>query len=768
MSGFTMKPGGGNASGVEQCARNIQDLERRLAAQKAYLSHLEGRAGTPAAAPVQEGKKEKKKEKDGKKEKVTEPAAPPKPKEKAPRDWKFDTVITVGEECQEEEELATLLHKKKDRIRYYDGFEPSGRMHIAQGILKTINVNKCTKANGHFVFWVADWFALMNDKMGGSLERIRTVGEYLVEVWKAAGMDLENVEFIWSSDAINKQAETYWLQMLDIARQFTLARITKCCQIMGRQEGTLTCAQILYPLMQCTDIFFLKADVCQLGLDQRKVNMLARDYCDAAGKKGAHKPIILSHHMMSGLLKDQEKMSKSDPRSAIFMEDSVEMVEEKMQGAYCPVEPELLKKNPILDFISSIVFVHADSTFTAGGKTYTSRQEVDAALLDKSLSVPDLRKAAADYTNAKLEPVRKHFQENQRAKEILELVKEYKRQSEEEAQQPKKAAPKAELEDGAALFMVLPTQEPTLNQVLSVSEHAKKLAQAGKKVKVVLLDWIAYLLNVAGGDRKAITYLIDYTARWFKACLGDAQVEVVLQSKEILSNPDTYWIGVINCGRRLALKELGEKMGKDYEKGEGEAANEVIAGLMIQQQVLSANAKHVAPPIAQFNGVIELTGAKVLAVPDIVPCLKDGFLGVQPSCNGVYPVLAAPSIITLVEPEALFGAKVKKGFCTPEVAEGNPVLQLGIGLSQVSGQPLAIARKKEGDSVSYATAEELTAAFTKGDVHPGDLKPAVQAALKAVVANLRAGLTKDKEFTQCETQVGNMIKKLAKEAGKKK
>ena len=50
----------------------------------------------------------------------------------------------------------------------------------------------------------------------------------------------------------------YWPQMLDIARRFTLARIMKCCQIMGRKEGSLTAAQILYPLMQCTDVFYLK------------------------------------------------------------------------------------------------------------------------------------------------------------------------------------------------------------------------------------------------------------------------------------------------------------------------------------------------------------------------------------------------------------------------------------------------------------------------------------------------------------------------------
>ena len=39
-----------------------------------------------------------------------------------------------------------------------------------------------------------------------------------------------------------------------------------------------------------------------------------------------NKPIILSHHMLYGLKKGQEKMSKSDPDSAIFMEDTVEVL----------------------------------------------------------------------------------------------------------------------------------------------------------------------------------------------------------------------------------------------------------------------------------------------------------------------------------------------------------------------------------------------------------------------------------------------------------
>ena len=39
-------------------------------------------------------------------------------------------------------------------------------------------------------------------------------------------------------------------------------------------------ATIMYPCMQCADVFYLGADICQLGMDQRKVNVLAREFMD--------------------------------------------------------------------------------------------------------------------------------------------------------------------------------------------------------------------------------------------------------------------------------------------------------------------------------------------------------------------------------------------------------------------------------------------------------------------------------------------------------
>uniref|UniRef100_A0A3N7GWI5 tyrosine--tRNA ligase n=1 Tax=Populus trichocarpa TaxID=3694 RepID=A0A3N7GWI5_POPTR len=87
-------------------------------------------------------------------------------------------------------------------------------------------------------------------------------------------------------------------------------------------------------------------------MDQRKVNVLAREYCDDIKRK--NKPIILSHHMLPGLQQGQEKMSKSDPSSSIFMEDEEVEVKTKIKKAYCP--PQIVEGNPCLEYIKHIVF----------------------------------------------------------------------------------------------------------------------------------------------------------------------------------------------------------------------------------------------------------------------------------------------------------------------------------------------------------------------------------------------------------------------------
>lgn len=34
----------------------------------------------------------------------------------------------------------------------------------------------------HFIFWIADWFALLNGKMDSDMKKIRLAGDYMIEV----------------------------------------------------------------------------------------------------------------------------------------------------------------------------------------------------------------------------------------------------------------------------------------------------------------------------------------------------------------------------------------------------------------------------------------------------------------------------------------------------------------------------------------------------------------------------------------------------------
>ena len=347
---------------------------------------------------------------------------------------KIGLIKSFAEEIVREDELRSLFKSGK-KITAYDGFEPSGKIHIAQGLLRAINVNKLTSTGIKFKFWVADWFAMLNNKYNGDLNKIKIVGEYFVEVWKACGMNMKNVEFIWASDFIKKHPE-YWETVLKLSMSASVQRVLRCGQIMGRENSISNpSAQILYPLMQASDIHHLDADIAQLGLDQRKVNMLARELFPKIGLKP---PIVISHKMLLGLQhkdtsglnsvdkKIELKMSKSKPETAIFMTDSKEDVFRKFKKAYCPEKKE--EDNPVLEYARYIVFekfdkiiIRRDSKF-GGNLIIKNYEDLRKLYLKGEIHPLDLKNAVAEYINELLNPIREHFKKNQKAKKLLEKV----------------------------------------------------------------------------------------------------------------------------------------------------------------------------------------------------------------------------------------------------------------------------------------------------------------------------------------------------------
>lgn len=344
-------------------------------------------------------------------------------------------IKSVGEEIVTDEELKKLIESGEQLVAY-DGFEPSGKIHLPQALGRAININKMTKAGVKFKMLVADFHAFANHKLGGDMEKIHTAGEYFIEVWKACGLDTDNVEFVWASDLVKTPG--YWDTVLRISTLNNLPRILRTVDIMGRKESdSLTASQVLYPLMQAADIFTLGVNITQLGMDQRKVNMLARENAEELGFK---KPIVISHHMLLGLLPPGDapenetatertirlKMSKSKPDSAIFMTDTTEEINRKINNAWCP--EGIADENPVLEYCKYIIFEKEESLTISrpekfgGNVEFKTYQELEDAFVAKSVHPMDLKQTVSKYIDSYVKPVRDHFENDAKAKQLKEAV----------------------------------------------------------------------------------------------------------------------------------------------------------------------------------------------------------------------------------------------------------------------------------------------------------------------------------------------------------
>ncbi|MCI4354410.1 MAG: tyrosine--tRNA ligase, partial [Thermoplasmata archaeon] len=83
------------------------------------------------------------------------------------------------------EEVRTVL-ERADAPRAYIGFEPSGRLTIGH-LICARKMRDLQEAGCHLTVFLADWHAWINDKLGGSLERIQAAGRYMEAAFTALG-----------------------------------------------------------------------------------------------------------------------------------------------------------------------------------------------------------------------------------------------------------------------------------------------------------------------------------------------------------------------------------------------------------------------------------------------------------------------------------------------------------------------------------------------------------------------------------------------------
>jgi tyrosyl-tRNA synthetase len=122
-------------------------------------------------------------------------------------------------------------------------------------------------------------------------------------------------------------------------------------------------------------------------------------------------------------------MSKSDPDSAIFMEDTEEDVKRKIKKAFCP--EKIVEGNPILDYAKNIIFesfgefiIRRDAK-NGGDLHYKTYADLEADFVAGGLHPGDLKANVADAINKLLQPVRDHFSKDPYARKLLETIKQW-------------------------------------------------------------------------------------------------------------------------------------------------------------------------------------------------------------------------------------------------------------------------------------------------------------------------------------------------------
>ena len=101
------------------------------------------------------------------------------------------------EETITQEDLKTLLEKEQHPIAY-NGFEPSGLVHLGTGVICSYKMKDFIEAGIHYKIYLATWHAYLNNKLGGDLNIIRKAAELFRHSWIALGVPADKVEFIYS------------------------------------------------------------------------------------------------------------------------------------------------------------------------------------------------------------------------------------------------------------------------------------------------------------------------------------------------------------------------------------------------------------------------------------------------------------------------------------------------------------------------------------------------------------------------------------------
>lgn len=312
------------------------------------------------------------------------------------------TMIKEGTlEIIEEEELERKINKENPVA--YTGYEPSGKIHLGHAI--TIMKLKQLQTLGFKIkILLADYHAFLNGK--GTIEEIVETAEYNKKCFKSLGLDDDKTEYILGSKFQTK--EDYTDIVYQLATLTTLKRARRSMDQVSRDDDNPKVASTIYPLMQTADMVFLETDIALGGMEQRKIQMLARENLP---KLNFEAPVCIHTPLLHGL--DGDAKMSSSKGNFIAIDDSEKEIADKIKKSYCPQGE--LENNPIIEMAEHFVYPYEEKLLIErpekfGGNLELSKEELLKTYSEGNLHPMDLKNGMTKYMIEFLKPVRDYME----------------------------------------------------------------------------------------------------------------------------------------------------------------------------------------------------------------------------------------------------------------------------------------------------------------------------------------------------------------------
>lgn len=311
-----------------------------------------------------------------------------------------------------------------------------------------------------------------------------------------------------------------------------------------------------------------------------------------------------------------------------------------------------------------------------------------------------------------------------------------------------------------------------LMSMLKVRDFVK----AGVDCRIFLADWHSWINDKLGGNPEIIKKV---AAGYFKEgmrasmkCVGgnSKKIKFVLGS-DLYHNNDLYWATVIDVSKFTTLSRvmrsitiLGREEGRTVDFAKLIYPSMQVADIFIQRLNLAhagidqRKAHVIARDVAMnlsFSPLLKKCGkqTKPIAVhhplilglgkPPVWPIPKNKL---KDFLSELKMTKSKPGTCIFIHdsPEDII-KKINNAFCPKKEIVFNPVIDWTEKLIFPIKQKLEVKRKKEfGGNKTYKSLESLKRDFSKGDLHPADLKNAVAESLIEILKPARKHFSKGK------------------------